>query len=43
MFKQQYIADGGTAEEIDSLVETMLNLVFDGYEQVKVKNTACNN
>ena len=43
MFKQQYIADGGTAEEIDSLVETMLNLVFDGYEQVEVKNTACNN
>ena len=32
MFKQQYIADGGTAEEIDSLVETMLNFAFDGYE-----------
>ena len=43
MFKQQYIADGGTAEEIDSLVETMLNLAVDGYEQVEVKNTACNN
>ena len=32
MFKQQYIADGGTAEEIDSLVQTMLNFAFDGYE-----------
>ena len=32
MFKQQYIEDGGTAEEIDSLVETMLNFAFDGYE-----------
>ena len=32
MFKQQYIEDGGTAEEVDSLVETMLNFAFDGYE-----------
>ena len=32
MFKQQYIEDGGTAEEIDSLVQTMLNFAFDGYE-----------
>ena len=32
MFKQQYIEDGGTSEEIDSLVETMLNFAFDGYE-----------
>ena len=32
MFKQQYIDDGGTTEEIDSLIETMLNFAFDGYE-----------
>ena len=43
MFEDAYADANRSKEEIESLVETMLNFAFDGYEQVEVKNTANNN
>ena len=43
MFKEEK-ADGEiTAEILDEMIKNMLDFSFDGYEQVEVKNTACNN